>query len=867
MNDTFRREDFGVQIIASHINTDFDALASMIAAKKLYPNAQLVISSRQHINVRRFLNIYRDTLDFRQDNEIDWSEVSELILVDVSNLSRVSPFTKELREDIKITVYDHHEPTKYSVKKDAGKIERVGAAVTLLIEEIQQKELKMNSFEATLFGLGIYTDTGFFTYNHTTARDLKAASFLMEQGMNLELVERFSEHRLEAEQRKLLDTLFMETSIHEIEGLQIALGTASFEKVHGGLALVAEKLLDLKGTDAVLVVVSMKNHVIIVGRASSERITLLPLLKQFEGGGHKHAGSATLKNVDREEIWQQVKENINLIIKPATSAYEIMSSPVKTISPDTSIEEAGALMYRYEHSGYPVVEGDEIVGIITRRDLDKAIHHGLGHAPVKAYMSTDVITSTPTTPLEEIKNTIINHNIGRLPIVEEGELVGIISRTDIIKALHEEALLDDFGEIRNGNKDKNIRVEMKRQLEDDTFSLLEEIGKIADKMKVNVYLIGGIVRDIMMNVPNDDIDLVVEGNGIVFAETLQQTFGGELTVHETFGTAMWIHPSNIEIDIASSRLEYYERPASLPSVELSTLQEDLYRRDFTINAMAACLNESSFGQLVDPFAGRLDILHRRVRVLHNLSFVEDPTRILRAIRFELRYDFRMDNQTEQLVHNSIEQVIDLSEDRIIAEMKRLFAEHYPTLVLRRLFELHFWEQFGVGKEKIQPSISHAKNLERFYRDHELYGLDSSAPRWLYYFIIPLFYERAIKQAKKFALTKKDMKIIKEISILRGKINFEEKDFGKLHKLLHHHSAEVIVFLLASQRNQKNNPIAEYLKRRKSLTPFIKGNDLAKLGFKPGPHFSEILLQLEIAILQEEVNNKEEAIEWVKNHFS
>jgi len=856
-----------VQIIASHMNTDFDALASMLAAKKLHPNAQIVISNRQHSSVRRFLNIYRDSFRYVLDHEIDWAKVKELILVDVSELERVSPLTKKLpKEDLEIIIYDHHEGKGELRKPDGGKVEQVGAAVTLLIEEIKKKEIRLNSFEATLFGLGIYTDTGFFTYNHTSSRDLLAASFLMDQGMNLELIQKFSEQRLEAEQQSILDELFMQTENKSHDGLQVTIAQAKFDQVHGGLALVTEKLLDIKGTDAAIVVVGMKNQVIIVGRANSERINLHPILHKWGGGGHKQAGSATLKNVNYQEVYQELAESIHLIVQAARTAKEIMTTPVKTISQDRTIEEAAALMYRYEHSGYPVVENHALIGMITRRDLDKAIHHGLGHAPVKAYMSTEVITSKPKATLEEIQNQVIEHNIGRLPIVEEGKIVGIISRTDIIKAMHESSLLDGQGEITSNRYKNKIRVEMKQQLPAEIFTLLKDIGKMADKSKVKSYLIGGIVRDILLNYSNDDIDIVIEGDGIQFATRLQRKYGGDLVSHEKFGTARWTTAEGIEIDIASSRLEFYERPASLPNVELSSLQEDLYRRDFTINAMAVCLNEENFGHLVDPSAGRVDIFSRRVRILHNLSFVEDPTRIFRAIRFELRFGFKMDDQTELLAHHSIEQVLDLSRDRIIAEMKKLFKEHYPTSVIRRLFELQFWQQFGVEGRKIQASNAHAKRLYNLHLSAEKKKILRQEANWFTYFLIPFYHEGDAEKAEGFALTRQDKGYVKEVFRLIDSQAFIEKDLAKLHRLLHSYSAEAILFYLASKKAKEQGVLWDYLEKRESHSIYMKGRDLQELGLKPGPYFSDILLSLEEKVISGEVSSKEEAIAWVKKNY-
>src|SRR5690625_4754270 len=185
-----------VQIIMSHVNTDFDALASMIAAKKLHPEAKVVIPNEQTAPVRQFLTIYRDTFDMTDDHMVKWEEVTGLILVDTASLSRLGNYTKKLDpEKLDITVYDHHPPGSKDVKANRRVIEPVGATVTLLIEEIIRQKIPISSFEATLFGLGLYTDTGSFTFPNTTDRDFQAASFLMKNEMNLEIIQRFADYK------------------------------------------------------------------------------------------------------------------------------------------------------------------------------------------------------------------------------------------------------------------------------------------------------------------------------------------------------------------------------------------------------------------------------------------------------------------------------------------------------------------------------------------------------------------------------------------------------------------------------------------------------------------------------------------------
>src|SRR5690625_3490539 len=213
------------------MNTDFDALASLVAAKKLHPDAKVVLSNKQDRRVKNFLNIYRDTFDFALDHTIDWSKVTELILVDVASLKRVSHLTKHLNlESLHVTIYDHHPKSSKDLVSDAGIIEEVGATITLLVEQLRRQNISLTSLEATLFGLGVYTDIGFFSYKHTTPRDLKVAGYLLENGMNLNIIRQFTEQTLIPEQQQLLDELFHEATLVEVDGLDIVLSTADLDE-------------------------------------------------------------------------------------------------------------------------------------------------------------------------------------------------------------------------------------------------------------------------------------------------------------------------------------------------------------------------------------------------------------------------------------------------------------------------------------------------------------------------------------------------------------------------------------------------------------------------------------------------------------
>lgn len=853
----------------SHVNTDFDALASMVAAKKLYPNAQMVISDKQNLPVRQFLTIYRDTLDIMQDNHIDWSKVTELILVDEASLSRVGNYATHLLENnnLSITLFDHHPPKEGDVEADFSIIEMVGAAVTLLIEEIKQQSLSITPFEANLFGLGLYTDTGSFTYNNTTARDLQAASYLMEQGMDVSIIQRFSDVALLPEQQTLLHTLLQHANTFHKNGLQIIVSTHQQKKFQTGLAIVTEKLLEISDADAVLTVVEMSNRILVVGRASSERITLLPLLERWQGGGHKQAGSAMIKKGDFQQVVKDINEHLYLMIQPAVTANDMMMSPVKTISPDTTLEEAGHLMYRYGHSGFPVVQDEELVGVVTRRDLEKGNHHGLGHAPVKAYMTTNLFTISPTTTEEEIQEIIIKHNIGRLPVVKDKKLVGIVTRTNIIESLHHRHTNEKHQQINQHKTEKNMRELIKKQLTDNNYNILTDIGNMADKMNIPVYLVGGIVRDILLGRENDDIDIVVEGNGVNFSNALKIAYGGEVIVHDQFGTATWTHPLHVEIDITSSRLEYYDRPAALPNVELSTLEEDLQRRDFTINAMAIRLNTKQFGKIVDPFQGQADLQHKRIKVLHNLSFVEDPTRILRGIRFERRFHFSMDEQTEQLAIQSMDKIKQLSTYRILEDIAKIFTENDPTYAIQRLFDLQFWQQFDVSETTAVKSTQHAMKFSELYTTYTTKIEKSDTPHWFSYFIIPFYEDDKEKRMKEFALTKKHVQFLKELSMLKDYQDWDTFESpGDCHLLLKDYSDEAILFYISKHSFKKEEIVTNYIYKRHDLKKFLTGKDLIQQGLQPGSYFSKILLYLDVAILNDEITSKDDAVRWLKAYL-
>jgi tRNA nucleotidyltransferase (CCA-adding enzyme) len=237
---------------------------------------------------------------------------------------------------------------------------------------------------------------------------------------------------------------------------------------------------------------------------------------------------------------------------------------------------------------------------------------------------------------------------------------------------------------------ENIKKSLIEKLGVPVVEILEAAGREAQRLGFKAFLVGGLIRDLYLGKDNMDVDLVIEGDGIEFARIFAQRYRAELRFYERFGTATLTFPAGFKIDVATARVETYDRPAALPRVRPGRIEDDLYRRDFTINAMAIALSPITFGAIMDPFGGRADLKEKKIRVLHDRSFIDDPTRIFRALRFEGRLGFRMDESTQKLMQDALASgMLDRLEDyRITTELTLILQEEDPRPIIQR------FETFG-----------------------------------------------------------------------------------------------------------------------------------------------------------------------------
>lgn len=835
-----------MEIITCHIYADLDALSSMVLIKKLYPNGILVFPGNIGKSVKAFVNLYQNFLQVKKTKDIPMDKVSKLIVVDTSKKNRIGLFEQLLdRDDVEVIIYDHHKISENDIK--GGKIIRknYGSNTTNILEVLLDADpnIKFNEIEATLGLMGIYEDTGSFSFASTTPKDLEMASYLLQKNGDLSKVNEYIQKGLEKEQLEIFIELIENSEFIDIDGEIAQLTYYKTDDFIFGLDELINKIQYLEKSSLCIILCGNDKRINIVGR-SSNKVNVAEILKDYKVGGHEYAVSGVVRDQSLEKLYKDIKKSVEKVIKPSKKSIDIMNTPVKTILKDTRIKLAYKIMYRMGYGGLPIVEDGKIVGIITRNSVDKALNHGFSNAPVSAYMTSEVITGDENISVEELKALIVEKGIGRVPIVDgEGKILGIVTRTDILKSIYSK------NPIRKAKKLK-FESEIKNDIEEvvpvELLNLLKIIEAVSKKRDERVFLVGGIVRDLILGINNKDIDIVVEGDGIKFALELKDMLGAKkVRIHEKFKTAVVVVHDDLKLDIASSRLEYYEYPTSLPVVEYGNIRDDMYRRDFSINAMALEIDSYNFGKLIDFYGGYDDLVNKKIRTLHNLSFIEDPTRIIRAFRFAARYGFELEKDTEIFLKNAIADgfLKKISWPRVKQELEILFSDKNLT---RGMEFLNKYKVFNEINPNIKYDLEMKENIERLETLGELLSF-VKIHKWLLVFLIIL--ENLEKKEldlvfKKFNFSNKFIEKYDYGILIREKIleQLESADKNSdIYRALNNISMEIIILIYIQNRKETIKlKIENYIYKLSKIKPLVRGEDLLKDGQLPGIEFKEKL---------------------------
>ncbi len=873
-----------MEVITTHTNADFDSLASMLAAKKLYPNAVIVFPGSQERNLREFF-IHSTLYAFEVERvkNIDLQEIKKLILVDTRQLSRIGKFSEIIkRPELEIHIYDHHPPSSEDIHGKVEVIAEVGSTVTILVGILQEKGIEISGDEATIMLLGIYEDTGNLTFPSAKEEDFRAAGYLVRKGANFNILSNIITKELTSEQIFLLNELIQSATRYNIQGIEIVIAQAYVERYVGDIAILVHKLKDMENLDVLFVLVHMEDRIYLIGRSRLEEVNVSEIASEFGGGGHPTAASATIKGMTLIEAHDRLLNLLKEMVRPKKVAKDIMVFPVKTIEPERTIEEAREIMNRYNLNILPVCQGEKVIGLISKEVVERAIHHGLKDSSIKEYMSTEFSVVSPDTPFSRIQELIIGQNQHLLPVVQKDRLIGIISLGDVMRGIQEEMLkswkrISLFESQPLYGKKKVISKLMEERFPKRIYQLLMEFGKVGDELGYSVYAVGGFVRDLLMRVENFDIDIVVEGDGILFAEKFEKRFPCRIRTHRKFGTAIILFSDGLKVDIATARLEVYESPGALPTVEKGSIKMDLYRRDFTINTLAIHLNPKSFGELIDFFGGVKDIKEKVIRVLHNLSFVEDPTRVFRAIRFEQRFKFQIGKQTQNLMRNAVKMgfMDRLSGGRLFSELILILQEENPLPALRRMNDFNLFQLLHPNLKFDEEKINLFEQIQHVISWFDLLFLEEKYDRWLIYFyglIDSLKEEGVIEICQRLDMVGKF-----KIRVMEGKRQAEktllkifswieagiEPRRSEIYELLNPIPTEVKLFMMAkTTQNLTRKYISLYFTQLKDTKPILRGADLVKMGIKPGPGIKRRLNDLLKARLDEQVITRQDEIDYL-----
>ncbi|WP_456397521.1 CBS domain-containing protein [Desulfurobacterium sp.] len=862
-------------VITAHKNMDLDALGAVVAVKKLYPEALVVLPGTKGRDVVKVLEENPRLIDYVDETDFD-GDVEKLIVVDTSDIERIPEVLRKKVEgkDIPVIIYDHHTKETSGFKNEKLYFKETGAVTSLITMILKGRGIIPSPLEASVMALGIYSDTGSFLFPGTSPLDHIAAGYLFSIGANPEIIKHYLPREFSPEEIDILKILKDNVEILEINGNRIALTTVQFDKYVGDIAHLVSKLLDINNYPALITIAGVEGTVFVIGRSKTPLVDVSKLAEKLGGGGHPEAASTVIRDKTVYEVKEKVIEVLKDIVYPAKVAEDIMSSPARTVREDMTVKECISFLMKQGINAAPVLDDrGMLVGIINRNLTDKAYYMGMDDEPVSTLMEREFSSVFPDTPVSEIEEIIVSNQQTLVPVIDRSKVVGVITRTDILTNLYRDEIEESerFYVRRSSSPHfKNVRQILKERLPSEIYELLKKVGEVAVGNGVNAYVIGGFVRDLIIGRKNFDVDIVVEGDATELARTFAKKVRGKVHVFDKFKTATVTLPDGFKIDFASARTEIYRAPGALPEVDTAPLKKDLFRRDFTINTLAVKLNGREFGKLIDFFNGLKDIKEKKIRVLHALSFVEDPTRILRALRFAVRYRFDIGKHTKKLLKIAVQKNLfrTVEGKRVYLELKHIFEEDNPLRIVNRM------EEYGILKAFSPRFIWNRKKRDFFERIRKIinwhkltFNKHKVNYSVLYFaaFLESLPAEEIDRVLKDFSVPADEGSLIKNL-LYRGKqftIKLERGSFtnSELFEMLKREKEEMVLYVAArTTKEELKHRLLQYLKEWEGLKLAITGDDLKKMGLEPGPVFKEVLTELKHRVLDGEVENEYNVLE-------
>jgi tRNA nucleotidyltransferase (CCA-adding enzyme) len=421
-----------MQIVTTHKNTDFDAFASLIAATLIYPGSIPVLPKQVNPNIKAFLAIHKDLFDVKTVDAIDLDKVRSLIVVDTNSWHRLDGMeTLKQKKDLEIILWDHHlNPGDIAATHITQ--EPMGANITLMVRQLKAERKILTPIHSTLFLAGIYEDTGNLMFPSTKAEDAAAAAFLLNFKADLNVLGSMLRPAYGERQKNVLFEMLQTAERVRVNGYNISINKLTVEGHVGNLSVVVNMYREIINVDAAFGIFANteRNRCIVIGRSNIDGLDIGSIMKHMGGGGHPGAGSAMMKTVQPDVIEKLIIDLIKGEQRSSVRVSDLMSFPVFTVSSDISLQQVAHILREKGCTGIPVLEKEKLVGIISRRDFRKLKRESQMELSVKAFMSRNVITISPEKSPMQAARLIVKHDVGRLPVVEDGRLIGIVTRSD-----------------------------------------------------------------------------------------------------------------------------------------------------------------------------------------------------------------------------------------------------------------------------------------------------------------------------------------------------------------------------------------------------------------------------------------------------
>lgn len=874
-----------MEIVTTHLGADFDALGSVLLARKLHPGARVVFPGSKEESVRRMLASAPElaaAVDELKTKEVDPAALTRVVLCDVLQPDRIGVVADWIAAHpaIELWAYDHHSSSPDDLAPTGGRVDsEAGSTCTLLTEIFAERGLDLDASEATLLLLGIYEDTGSLTYAGTGPRELRAAARLLERGADLDLVRRFAIRRLDPGRLDILHRMTEALEVHRVRGLRVGVLALELGDYVDELAPLVNRCLEIFELPLLFAVFGEGDRVTLIARGGAPGVHLGRLLAAFAGGGgHETAASARLKGKTPLEAREALLGYLAAELPPAPRAADLMVEAFVTLPVTQSVAEAKVVLVERRINAAPVAAADgRIVGVVTRQTLDAALQHDLGERRLATVMDRDLEWVGPDAAADEVGERMVRRH-PRLVLVgdpESGRPLGLVTRMQLLR--HQHGRLADGGDGGEGVERRYARLSEERapmatlirdRLPAPLAARVAAIAEVSRRHQVPVYLVGGIVRDLLLERENRDVDLVVEGDGPHFARLLAAELGGRVRVHEAFMTAVVVDPEELHIDVATARSEFYRAPAALPEVATSPLRQDLYRRDFTINTLAIRLGPEPAPELIDYFGGRRDLENGLLRVLHSLSFIDDPTRVLRAVRLELRLGFTISPETLHLVEVALAEGVfeRLSGSRLREELV-LLLDH-PALAVRGLERLAELEVLSALHPALRLDADDRERLRRALAAWDWYTVEEldAPPAALWRLVLlalvePLAAGEVEGLAERLHLAGDDRALVTggaaRLAAARSALARPAATPYEVSRALSGLSGEEALLLVAAENEAVRAWARRDLTELRRLELAVRGRDLVAHGVAPGRAIGEALEAVRQARLDGEIGPDEE----------